>query len=659
MKKLLCATVVMSLVFSLIFPQNSNAVDDLTGHPYEEAMREMISLGAITGYPDGSYGPDREVSRAQFAKMIVKAFELGGDTEAGLVTDDTTGESSFHDVAADAWYAEPIAAAVDAGIVKGYPDNTFRPNALITREQMASMISRGLEAKGIIVNINETAQLAYVDKADISQYHAEDARILAHLKIMEGNQLNEFQPKAESQRWMVALVLLRGREVIYPPAPLPFQASAITNGQTEAVKQFGTFEEAKQFAKADAAAEVVEHSSQIVWMENGVAVSSAFSYVYPSATLQWSSGQLGGQYRPYVSTGTEMAYIDAEAGYVRVELAGKSGYVKSSTMILIPYKMMKGRSYYEVANGGLVHRPFNHLSEKYSSTGVIGAAPAGLLSGTKYYSQDGAVFYNASGAKVTEAHQYFNKLPLSSSTNYTAAELDKYLTDKFPHYGKTVYGKTWTASPLAGTGQFFKDIEAQYKINALYLLSHAIHESNWGTSKIAQDKNNLFGYGAVDGDAYNGAYTYATFKESIEDAAKKINANYHKVTGSFYNGSILGNKAIGMNVRYASDPYWGEKIAGHMYRTDLYLGKKDIYKHQLGYTNVEGLNFRTFAGATTTDTIIYKLLHTKVPVIIKDQSVVNNATWFRVQSEDKVFEDAHVYGNGSYGEFVKLLPVAK
>ncbi|AQQ54247.1 S-layer homology domain-containing protein [Planococcus lenghuensis] len=659
MKKMLCAAIIASLIFSLIFPQNSNAADDLTGHKYEEAMREMIALGAITGYPDGSYGPDREVSRAQFAKMIVKAFELGGSGEAGLPAGDSTEESTFRDVSADAWYAKPIAAAVDAGIVRGYPDNTFRPNALITREQMASMISRGLEAKGIVVNIAEIAPLTYVDTASIAKYHAEDARILGHLKIMEGNLVGEFQPKADSKRWMVALVLLRGREVIYPPAPLPYQASAITNGQTEAVKQFGTFEEAKQFAKADASAEVVEHSSQIVWMENGVAVSSAFSYVYPSASLQWSSGQLGGQYRPYIPTGTEMKYIDAEAGYARVELAGKPGYVKSNTIMLIPYEMMKGRSYYEVANGGLIHRPFNHLSEKYSSTGVIGTAPAGLVPGTKYYSQDGAVFFNASGAKVVEAHQYFNKLPLSSATNYTAEELDKYLTDKFPYYGKAIYGKTWTESPLAGSGQFFKDIEAQYKVNALYLLSHAIHESNWGTSKIAQDKNNLFGYGAVDGDAYNGAYTYATFKESIEDAAKKINANYHKVTGSFYNGSILGNKAIGMNVRYASDPYWGEKIAGHMYRTDLYLGKKDIYKHQLGYTNVEGLNFRTIAGATAPDTVMYKLFHTNVPVIIKGQATVNGATWFHVQSEDKAFDDAHVYGNGAYGEFVKALPLAK
>lgn len=190
-------------------------------------------------------------------------------------------------------------------------------------------------------------------------------------------------------------------------------------------------------------------------------------------------------------------------------------------------------------------------------------------------------------------------------------------------------------------------------------MAHAIHESGWGTSKIAQDKNNLFGYGAVDSNPYEGAYSYDTFKGSIVDAAERINKGYHNVTGSYYNGSVLGNKSLGMNVRYASDPYWGEKIAGHMYRADQYLSEKDFGKHKLGITNVNGLNFRNAFGATSDESLLYQLPVKGVPVAITGQSAVSGATWFKVLSENKAYEDAYVYGSGSLGNYIKMLPIAK
>ncbi len=57
--------------------------------------------------------------------------------------------------------------------------------------------------------------------------------------------------------------------------------------------------------------------------------------------------------------------------------------------------------------------------------------------------------------------------------------------------------------------QYFYYIEKQYKINGVFVAAMAIHESAWGTSKIARDKNNLFGYGAYDSNPYNGAYQFS------------------------------------------------------------------------------------------------------------------------------------------------------
>lgn len=658
MKKTVIFLMTLLLILSSLAPLHTSAADDLTGHTYEKEIRELMALGIINGYKDGTIKPEREVTRAEFAKMVVKSFELETKLEAAEFSSAAAEAMDFKDVHADSWFAAPVMDAVKAGITNGYPDNTFRPNDLITREQMASMVSRALLAKGVLTDTDSIPALAFEDNASILNDHKEDVRILTHLGVVKGNENNTFAPKDNSKRWMVALVMIRAREIVFPPKPLEFQASSIDADSTTVVKQFETFADAKAYVQNNADAHVVERSKQIVWMQSGLAVTNAFTNVYPTTALTWGTGTRASQFKPYTTTNTELKYLGSTDKYVKVELAGKVGYVAPSVVRLIPTNMLTGRSYYEANQyGSLVHRIYNHSTGNYASAGAIGKAPAAFQAGAKYYSFDGATFTTASGKLVTEAHQYFSKLPLSTKTSYTAEELDKFLTDKFPYYGKTVAGKKWEVSPLAGSGAYFKQIEETYKVNALYLLAHALHESGWGTSVIAQDKNNLFGYGAVDADPYKGAYSYATFKESIQDAAERINKNYHRVEGSFYNGSILGNKALGMNVRYASDPLWGEKIGGHMYRIDVYLGKKDMYKENLGFANFDdtksGLNFRS--GAGTTNAALYALPATGIPVVITGEAKdPNGVNWFKVLPEEKQYQDAFVHG-----AYIKTLPIAK
>lgn len=658
MKKMIVLLMGLLLVLSSLTPMQTNAADDLTGYLYEKEMRELIELGVLNGYPDGTYQPKSEVTRAEFAKMVVKSFELESNIQSAEFTSAAATELTFTDVPADQWYAGPILDAVKAGIANGFPNNTFKPNALITREQMASMVSRALSAKGIVTDMKNVPQLSFDDTASIHNDHKEDVRILNHLNIVKGNENNTFAPKGESERWMVALLMLRSRDIVFPPKPMEFQATAIKDGATIVVKEFETFAEAQKFVAGSTTAQLVERSSQIQWMKGeGLAVANKFVEVFPTETLKtdWTT-----KYRPYVTANAEMKYLGATATYVKVELAGKVGYVPSSTVNLHPKQLLTGQSYYQATTkGDLIHYIYNHNTKAYATAGIIGTAPAAFQFGVKYYSWDGANFTDATGKKVTESHQYFNKLQLATKTNYTAAELDRYLEEAFPYYNKKVHGKVWTASPLVGTGVFFKAVEEEYKVNAFYLMAHALHESQWGTSLIAQDKKNLFGLNAVDGDAYNGAKIYKNFKESIVHAAQHVNGSYQKVTGTNYNGSFLGNKGMGMNVRYASDDLWGEKIAGHMYRADKFLGKKDLYAYDLGITNVDGLKFRNAAGATAADTVLYQTPLTGIPVVILDQSTVSSATWYKVISENKDFDEAFAYGSGSYGTYIKLLPLAK
>jgi beta-N-acetylglucosaminidase len=112
-------------------------------------------------------------------------------------------------------------------------------------------------------------------------------------------------------------------------------------------------------------------------------------------------------------------------------------------------------------------------------------------------------------------------------------------------------------SALAGLGGSFMTAETTYHVSARYFVAHAILESAWGTSAIAQNKHNLFGYGADDRNPYGDAMTFSSFDACIQFVAQKVDENYLSPSGPFYHGPTLR----GMNVDYASDPNWAAKIA--------------------------------------------------------------------------------------------------
>ncbi|HHX58998.1 MAG TPA: hypothetical protein GX706_04530 [Candidatus Moranbacteria bacterium] len=127
------------------------------------------------------------------------------------------------------------------------------------------------------------------------------------------------------------------------------------------------------------------------------------------------------------------------------------------------------------------------------------------------------------------------------------------------------YERAWTrlgAHGLKGTGAALVRAEEVYGVNSLVLASIAYHESAGGMSRIARDKNNLFGLGAYDHDPYRYAYTFNTKDECIYYAANILSSSYLSRWGRNYRGDNL--RAIG--IRYATDPYWAEKVSRNMSR---------------------------------------------------------------------------------------------
>ncbi len=111
---------------------------------------------------------------------------------------------------------------------------------------------------------------------------------------------------------------------------------------------------------------------------------------------------------------------------------------------------------------------------------------------------------------------------------------------------------------LPALGHAFKTAEAKYDVNALYLLAHAMHETAFGTSYIAQQFHNLFGWNALDRDPVGFATRFPTYAQSIDFVASQIVDRYLSRDGQFFGGAAT---LRGMRY-YASDPAWGTSIVG-------------------------------------------------------------------------------------------------
>ena len=117
----------------------------------------------------------------------------------------------------------------------------------------------------------------------------------------------------------------------------------------------------------------------------------------------------------------------------------------------------------------------------------------------------------------------------------------------------------------------FYNIEQKYKINGIFVAAIGIHESGWGTSKLAMDKHNLFGFAAYDRDPYNSAANFETYDECIDTVAKALAKNYLHLAGTNITEDIVATAAYnngptlsGVNTRYASDENWANKVFNYM-----------------------------------------------------------------------------------------------
>lgn len=177
-------------------PDKKAIFSDVDGHWAQEAVETLAERGIVTGIPDGTFAPNRTVTRSEF---VVMAMRLLKDSAASYT-------GSFADVPEGAWYAGALQGALDAGLVSA--DELFRPDANITREEMTKILVSAYRLKLGGALGNATAKFA--DDGDISEWAREYVSAAVELGLVNGYaEDNTFRPSAFASRAEAAAMLSR------------------------------------------------------------------------------------------------------------------------------------------------------------------------------------------------------------------------------------------------------------------------------------------------------------------------------------------------------------------------------------------------------------------------------------------------------------------
>ncbi|MBP7278642.1 MAG: S-layer homology domain-containing protein [Sedimentibacter sp.] len=111
---------------------------DIDNHWAKEWIKNAVGLGFVSGYEDGTFKPDRTITRAEFSTMLNKAMKI-----------EITENINFSDVREKEWFYKEIQKSVAAGFFSGYENNTFRPNNPIKREEVAKVVAGAITTGNI------------------------------------------------------------------------------------------------------------------------------------------------------------------------------------------------------------------------------------------------------------------------------------------------------------------------------------------------------------------------------------------------------------------------------------------------------------------------------------------------------------------------------
>ncbi|OOE00186.1 hypothetical protein BO219_13290 [Anoxybacillus kestanbolensis] len=196
-RKFLAGTVSAAVVASAIAPVASASFTDVAGSVHADDIATLVAKGYIKGYGDGTFKPNKSLTRGEAAIIFSRILKDAGVTQKG---------AGFPDVPAEkAELAEAVAIVQAAGIMTGDEKGNFNPNANITREQMAKVV---VEAFKLTKPANHTTKVTDLDKAG--------SWAREYIQTLEANGVTkntEFMPKQNVTRGQFASFVVRAMNV--------------------------------------------------------------------------------------------------------------------------------------------------------------------------------------------------------------------------------------------------------------------------------------------------------------------------------------------------------------------------------------------------------------------------------------------------------------
>ncbi len=183
--------------FELVVIIDDKVFYDIAGHWALEDIKKLIKGGIIEGY-NGYVMPDAEITRAQIAVMLAKALNLSPSSPS---------ETGFTDVDVNHWAAGYIKTVNEKGILKGYPDNTFKPDECLTRSEMITAV---VNAFNLGVSLENTS---YSDKASIPEWGRLAINRACEIGLVNGYPDNTFRPDKNVTRAEVFVVLSKALDL--------------------------------------------------------------------------------------------------------------------------------------------------------------------------------------------------------------------------------------------------------------------------------------------------------------------------------------------------------------------------------------------------------------------------------------------------------------
>ncbi|SEK91624.1 S8 family serine peptidase [Paenibacillus sp. OK003] len=171
------------------FVYDKSFVDVASTHWASVAIKSLSAKHVLTGKTETAFDPQGQTTRAEFAALIVRTL--------GLEVKDT--DTPFGDVSKDAWYADSVAAAYQAGLVQGIANDRFAPTQTISREEMAVLMMRAYEYQ-TQSNHTQSVKAGYTDEANIASWAKEAVVKASELGLMKGSTGGAFKPKNSASR---------------------------------------------------------------------------------------------------------------------------------------------------------------------------------------------------------------------------------------------------------------------------------------------------------------------------------------------------------------------------------------------------------------------------------------------------------------------------